>query len=873
MGKIKKILENELVGGTQSTDVYPVTSTKAVYDENNETLYKVLKEAEENAGYKPIFRFKALNGISGEETNSTNRISTQFLSTDDFDEISYSPKYTNAQTVYFDTNKVPLTYRKSDVNSQGKTIINKSYKYFKLSVRRVDNGNIEDIPYDSIQFKGITKHSINSDLEPLFQKSDDEPIELNIQGYITKNGSLVNDGSTNWYCSDFIEVDKVDSVFNVNLIGSTTGNVVLIAYYDKSKSILSEYNKIPESILGYVGIPSSSVKYIRFSGASAKFRNYTPYVKPSGFIFYIKEQTDYKVKEYVDQSLSYITGTTSLENIDTESGLIGTNGLDISNGDSNWVRTAYIPLSGVIYIDYYFKSTSSEKLFIAFYRTASQSTFISGKTMSGSSFIKGRIDKSEFPADANFFRCSFASPDFGDYTPKLDIYGISVGGVDSTKISDYTIFPKNIYLVCNSFKNSVYNRNTSPAIYLDHLFKTLNKECNIKFSNGGVKRTFNFKATSDANWNPTLNSSKDVDIFDENIKIVGDIEDMNFDIKVHSTKSTVGKDKIARVLVIGSSTVYGEGATYLSNGIQNVKPYHAICYEFFKKDNIEQGGGNLYFPLGTLKHPNLSFSFKGESYTYDDYHEGRRGQNIQQTIKGTPEFLDENGDFSLKAWLSNYRTLTDKGERLYFGTSKQTTGTAGDNNIGYLEDGSKALDESGLPIYIGKRVSNTLSYNVCTPTHIVYHLGANGGGTQEQYEELIGYAQRDFPEAFIALVMNDSMGTIFPSQYQDADAAKCRWNLTDSRHELCYNIQEVYNHFDTDEYKQQKIYVLPFFFVSNPLFFSVRQSNLPEYDYNGGSTSEHLHPWGWLPTVHADVRAHSNYAYQLYAWIKYTFSL
>ena len=26
MGKIKKILENELIGGTQSTDVYPVTS-------------------------------------------------------------------------------------------------------------------------------------------------------------------------------------------------------------------------------------------------------------------------------------------------------------------------------------------------------------------------------------------------------------------------------------------------------------------------------------------------------------------------------------------------------------------------------------------------------------------------------------------------------------------------------------------------------------------------------------------------------------------------------------------------------------------------------------------------------------------------------
>ena len=45
MGKIKKILENELVGGTQSTDIYPVTSTKAIYDENNVRLDDILKPA------------------------------------------------------------------------------------------------------------------------------------------------------------------------------------------------------------------------------------------------------------------------------------------------------------------------------------------------------------------------------------------------------------------------------------------------------------------------------------------------------------------------------------------------------------------------------------------------------------------------------------------------------------------------------------------------------------------------------------------------------------------------------------------------------------------------------------------------------------
>lgn len=51
MGKIKKILENELVGGTQTTDVYPVTSTKAVYDENNKRLDNILSELKSETIY------------------------------------------------------------------------------------------------------------------------------------------------------------------------------------------------------------------------------------------------------------------------------------------------------------------------------------------------------------------------------------------------------------------------------------------------------------------------------------------------------------------------------------------------------------------------------------------------------------------------------------------------------------------------------------------------------------------------------------------------------------------------------------------------------------------------------------------------------
>lgn len=57
MGKIKKILENELAGGTQTTDVYPVTSTKAVYDENNKRLDEILSASTE-----------AINGVTNKVT-------------------------------------------------------------------------------------------------------------------------------------------------------------------------------------------------------------------------------------------------------------------------------------------------------------------------------------------------------------------------------------------------------------------------------------------------------------------------------------------------------------------------------------------------------------------------------------------------------------------------------------------------------------------------------------------------------------------------------------------------------------------------------------------------------------------------------------
>ena len=57
MGRIKKLSESELVGGTQNTDIYPITSVKAVFDEKNTRLDTILGniEQDKNAYNRHVF--------------------------------------------------------------------------------------------------------------------------------------------------------------------------------------------------------------------------------------------------------------------------------------------------------------------------------------------------------------------------------------------------------------------------------------------------------------------------------------------------------------------------------------------------------------------------------------------------------------------------------------------------------------------------------------------------------------------------------------------------------------------------------------------------------------------------------------------------
>lgn len=77
MGKIKKLLENELIGGTQNTDIYPVTSTKAVYNSKNENLDKVVHDI---ANIINIDTIAPISGRYYTSSEARNAVPTEYRS-------------------------------------------------------------------------------------------------------------------------------------------------------------------------------------------------------------------------------------------------------------------------------------------------------------------------------------------------------------------------------------------------------------------------------------------------------------------------------------------------------------------------------------------------------------------------------------------------------------------------------------------------------------------------------------------------------------------------------------------------------------------------------------------------------------------------
>lgn len=123
MGKIRKILETELVGGTQSTDVYPVTSTKAVYDENNIRLDTILKPATKEAtGLMSSEDKNKIDNYVGTRLNVPNITYVNPEFQEEYTSIGYEGiKYTNGVCT-FDVSNGDIDIKSDDIKINGTEI-------------------------------------------------------------------------------------------------------------------------------------------------------------------------------------------------------------------------------------------------------------------------------------------------------------------------------------------------------------------------------------------------------------------------------------------------------------------------------------------------------------------------------------------------------------------------------------------------------------------------------------------------------------------------------------------------------------------------------------------------------------------------------
>lgn len=202
MGKIKKILETELVGGTQSTDVYPVTSTKAVYDENNVRLDTILKPAtEETAGL-----------MSPEDKKNID----DKLSKSEGGEVNKHIVVTNKDSNYSTT-----------INPDGSIYVwNKSFKDNILTIKPSSYGptiGIEVLGKPLI-LNNVSSINNTGNMSFDFQvRNNDVYARKFIKCYATDKDVLLGDGSTTDRLIKDVTAGAIQSEYNFNFI--TTGNV------------------------------------------------------------------------------------------------------------------------------------------------------------------------------------------------------------------------------------------------------------------------------------------------------------------------------------------------------------------------------------------------------------------------------------------------------------------------------------------------------------------------------------------------------------------------------------------------------------------------------------------------------------------------
>ena len=215
MGKIKKILENELVGGVQTTDVYPVTSIKAVYDENNERLDHILNR----------------RGVVNVSTNYNDDHIAEVLTLEEA------------------INIVPSDDR--IVGFLGSILTDSGWKLYQFKGESIANWKDVSL-WSEISHRDEVIKAIIYLTGNLFSNV----------GRITIEGSVATSQLALHY-TDYIDLEGLSTV---TVLGFSSENTSVISFYDSEKSFISSVsgNSNNDKIIT-VDVPSTA-KYCRCTG-------------------------------------------------------------------------------------------------------------------------------------------------------------------------------------------------------------------------------------------------------------------------------------------------------------------------------------------------------------------------------------------------------------------------------------------------------------------------------------------------------------------------------------------------------------------------------------------------------------------------------
>lgn len=438
------------------------------------------------------------------------------------------------------------------------------------------------------------------------------------------------------------------------------------------------------------------------------------------------------------------------------------------------------------------------------------------------------------------------------------------------------IYPKEVYTVQDVEK---LTESMPQTLYLDHMLK-LQKHEDLMFEKTKSDKYYICSNVLD------LQSTNVIET-NHAISLDGFKGERKVTVKQVSTKSNVASDKPIRLLQIGDSVGggYGGDANRVEYFGANPITYYAVAQKLFDLDAIKVGNPNLYKmqTIGFRNH--FTYSIVRDGVTHDvknAYGEGRGGWKLYDylynSIQGetgpdreptsskpinpfydgskiwTGAYADDLNSsgvkFSLKHYLTTYRTHDDNGNELEVGngtgTNIHASGT-NNTNTGYIVKGHAMIN---------------------TPTHILQENAFNDEGIDEfvhNTELFIKAVRNEYPNIIIGIVFNDAAFGYFPEYYSGYSMDGFMNGFSNTLHIKQF---DRYAKIKTmiDSFNDSKLFLIPTMFIQPTL----NGCHTIEAVNADGSIVKYV---GTSGTYHPNNVAHSAWGSQLYAWLKYTQTL